>query len=290
MANVQHIVTGAGAPTSVPPAVGAHYIDTTNKKSYVATGTASVSDWGQPLQTGSLPIVTGTAAPSAAPPAVGAHFVNITAKRTYIAVGTSSSADWLPLVTGAASVVVTGTAAPSTAPPSVGAMFVNTTNKAVYLATGIASAADWGAPVFTGTPPAGGGGNGVEYALDSDGLAPGNTTSIVWPAGQRALQISTAGVGTTFTVTMRSMAAGDNVHELLLLVKGGPTQKTLKIVPGVDFNTSTHTVYVVPESAGTPTDAGDNSYTFQIGDSVSVFRFVRSYDTTVIIPQLQPTE
>ncbi|MFV3370083.1 hypothetical protein ACNFH5_18100 [Pseudomonas sp. NY15435] len=290
MANVQHIVTGAGVPTSAPPAVGAHYIDTTNKKSYVSTGTASASDWGQPLQTGTLPIVTGTTAPSAAPPAVGAHYINTTAKRTYIAVGTASSTDWLPLVTGAASVVVTGTAAPSTAPPSVGAMFVDTTGKAVYLATGTASAADWGAPVFTGDPPAGGGGNGVEYALTTDEFAPGNTSAIAWPAGQTALQISAGGANTTFTVTMRSMGAEDNVHELLLLVKGSPTQKTLKIIPGVDFSTSTHSVYVVPESAGTPTDAGDNSYTFPIANSINVFRFVRSYDNTVIIPQLQPSE
>lgn len=186
--------------------------------------------------------------------------------------------------------IVPGAGAPTSAPPAVGAHYIDTTNKKTYVSTGTASAADWGDPVFTGDPPAGGGGNGVEYALTTDDLNPGNTTAIAWPAGQTALQISVSGAGTTFTLTMRSMGAEDHVHELLLLVKGSPTQKTLKIVPGVDFDTSTHSVYVIPESLGTPTDAGDNSYTFPIANGMNVFRFIRSYDNTVIIPQLQPTE
>lgn len=186
--------------------------------------------------------------------------------------------------------IVTGAGAPSAAPPAVGAHYIDTTNKETYVSTGTASAADWGEPIFTGDPPAGGGGNGIEYAITTEEFAPGNTTAIVWPAGQRALQISAGGVNTTFTVTMRSMAVDDHVHELLLLVKGPSTPKTLKIIPGVDFDTSTHSVYVVPDSAGTPTDAGDNSYTFAIGNGMNVFRIIRSYDNTVIIPQLQPTE
>ncbi|MBG6290799.1 hypothetical protein I5I61_25355 [Pseudomonas nitroreducens] len=53
MANVQHLVTGSGAPTAAPPAVGAHYVDTVAKKTYIATGTASEADWGSALSTGS---------------------------------------------------------------------------------------------------------------------------------------------------------------------------------------------------------------------------------------------
>jgi hypothetical protein len=40
-----HVYTGAGAPTSTPTNLGDHYIDTTNKKSYMAVGTASSADW-----------------------------------------------------------------------------------------------------------------------------------------------------------------------------------------------------------------------------------------------------
>lgn len=41
----QHIFTGSGAPTTVPSRVGQHYIDLTNKITYVSAGTASSSDW-----------------------------------------------------------------------------------------------------------------------------------------------------------------------------------------------------------------------------------------------------
>lgn len=37
--------TGTAAPATTPSAVGDHYIDTTNKKEYVATGTSSSADW-----------------------------------------------------------------------------------------------------------------------------------------------------------------------------------------------------------------------------------------------------
>ena len=39
------VETGSGAPASTPVCVGDHYIDTTNKKEYVAVGTSSSSDW-----------------------------------------------------------------------------------------------------------------------------------------------------------------------------------------------------------------------------------------------------
>lgn len=42
---VQHIVQGAGAPTSVPPSLTAHYTDTETGDQYMAKGTASADDW-----------------------------------------------------------------------------------------------------------------------------------------------------------------------------------------------------------------------------------------------------
>jgi hypothetical protein len=38
-------LTGTAAPATTPAAVGIHFIDTTNKKEYVSTGTASSADW-----------------------------------------------------------------------------------------------------------------------------------------------------------------------------------------------------------------------------------------------------
>lgn len=49
MAEIQHVVSGAGAPSAPPPSIGAHYVDTLSGASYIATGTASVDDWGSPL-------------------------------------------------------------------------------------------------------------------------------------------------------------------------------------------------------------------------------------------------
>ncbi|WP_368772671.1 hypothetical protein [Pseudomonas aeruginosa] len=45
MATVTHVLSGAGAPTSAPPSVGAHYVNTTNGDQYLAKGTASAADW-----------------------------------------------------------------------------------------------------------------------------------------------------------------------------------------------------------------------------------------------------
>lgn len=41
----QHVFTGSGAPATTPTAVGQHYIDTTNKVSYISVGTSSPADW-----------------------------------------------------------------------------------------------------------------------------------------------------------------------------------------------------------------------------------------------------
>lgn len=42
---VQHTASGAGAPTSAPPSLSAHYLDTSTGDQYMAKGTTSVSDW-----------------------------------------------------------------------------------------------------------------------------------------------------------------------------------------------------------------------------------------------------
>jgi hypothetical protein len=49
MATVQHIVTGTTNPTSSPPSVGAHYINTSTGQKWCASGTDLVADWGLPL-------------------------------------------------------------------------------------------------------------------------------------------------------------------------------------------------------------------------------------------------
>ncbi len=43
------VSTGSGAPTSTPSMVGAIYVDTTNLKIYIATGTSGSSDWKKVL-------------------------------------------------------------------------------------------------------------------------------------------------------------------------------------------------------------------------------------------------
>lgn len=49
MASVQHIVTGTTNPTSSPPSVGAHYINTSTGQKWCASGSDLVADWGLPL-------------------------------------------------------------------------------------------------------------------------------------------------------------------------------------------------------------------------------------------------
>lgn len=41
----QHIFSGAGAPSTAPGSIGAHYIDTSNGDHYLSKGTASAADW-----------------------------------------------------------------------------------------------------------------------------------------------------------------------------------------------------------------------------------------------------
>jgi hypothetical protein len=40
-----HIIQGTSAPSVAPTKIGQHYIDITNRKSYVSVGTSSASDW-----------------------------------------------------------------------------------------------------------------------------------------------------------------------------------------------------------------------------------------------------
>lgn len=44
---MQHIYTGAGAPSTTPSGVGHHYVDLLNRKTYISVGTANPSDWLQ---------------------------------------------------------------------------------------------------------------------------------------------------------------------------------------------------------------------------------------------------
>lgn len=45
MSTIQHLFSGAGAPTTAPGSLGAHYTDTTTGDQYLAKGTASAADW-----------------------------------------------------------------------------------------------------------------------------------------------------------------------------------------------------------------------------------------------------
>lgn len=49
MANIQHTQVAAVNPTAAPPSVGAHYTNTVTGQRWIAKGTASVADWGQPV-------------------------------------------------------------------------------------------------------------------------------------------------------------------------------------------------------------------------------------------------
>ena len=73
MADIQHIFSGNGAPLTVPSGIGHHYIDTTNKVSYAATGTIAPADW---KKMGC--VYEGTAAPLSVPNAVGDIFIDST--------------------------------------------------------------------------------------------------------------------------------------------------------------------------------------------------------------------
>ncbi|MCF6780934.1 hypothetical protein [Stutzerimonas stutzeri] len=45
MASVEHVLSGYGAPTSVPPSLAAHYIDLSSGRQWNAHGTGSSEDW-----------------------------------------------------------------------------------------------------------------------------------------------------------------------------------------------------------------------------------------------------
>lgn len=45
MGSIQHVVSAYGPPTSAPPSIGAHYIDTDSRNLYLAKGTNGPGDW-----------------------------------------------------------------------------------------------------------------------------------------------------------------------------------------------------------------------------------------------------
>jgi len=45
MANTQHLIINASAPTSTPEVAGKHYIDTLNGKNFISVATNSYRDW-----------------------------------------------------------------------------------------------------------------------------------------------------------------------------------------------------------------------------------------------------
>lgn len=45
MPDIQHLVSGAGAPSAPPPSLGAHYIDQANGDLWQAVNTSSIEDW-----------------------------------------------------------------------------------------------------------------------------------------------------------------------------------------------------------------------------------------------------
>lgn len=58
---VQHTDQGTGAPSSIPPSVGAHYTDLSTGDQYLSHGTSSPADWGRPLgKAASAPLVAIT--------------------------------------------------------------------------------------------------------------------------------------------------------------------------------------------------------------------------------------
>lgn len=58
---VQHTDQGTGAPSSIPPSVGAHYTDLSTGDQYLSHGTSSPADWGRPLgKAASAPLVAVT--------------------------------------------------------------------------------------------------------------------------------------------------------------------------------------------------------------------------------------
>jgi hypothetical protein len=89
MANVQHILTGAGAPSSIPTGIGHHYIDTSVGGVYVSVGITAISDWHR-----SGSVISGSGVPASTPVNVGDMYIDETNDVYYIAVNTTDAAGW----------------------------------------------------------------------------------------------------------------------------------------------------------------------------------------------------
>lgn len=90
MANVQHIVTGNGAPVADPPSQGAHYVDLDYGEQWLAVGAPDDLYWFGPLAEGRLEPVSTE--PTGAPEHRGQR--KIAGSLLWLGVGTSSLADW----------------------------------------------------------------------------------------------------------------------------------------------------------------------------------------------------
>jgi hypothetical protein len=88
--------SGAAAPASAPSEEGEIYIETTNDRFYIATGTATSADWKRvTLQADLDALYTSSALdPSSTPTVVGMRHINTSTKTAWVSVGTGSSADW----------------------------------------------------------------------------------------------------------------------------------------------------------------------------------------------------
>lgn len=92
MANVQHIVTGHGAPVADPPSLGAHYIDQDYGEEYIAVGTPEAPYWYGPLAVGRLE--PNSDAPTAPPEHIGQR--KLTSSMLWLAARASDMQDWKP--------------------------------------------------------------------------------------------------------------------------------------------------------------------------------------------------
>lgn len=89
MANVQHIITGAGAPSSIPTGVGHHYIDTSVGGVYISVGVVAISDWHR-----SGSVISGAGVPASTPVNVGDIYIDETNDSYYVAVNTDDAGGW----------------------------------------------------------------------------------------------------------------------------------------------------------------------------------------------------
>jgi hypothetical protein len=126
-------LTGTATPSTIPSQVGMLFIDTTNKKAYVSTGTSASTDWEQIDQVDWSNILNK-------PTTVAGFGITDTYTKTQSDTNyytkAQTDAQYNPKF-------LTGTAAPTTTPTSVGVWFIDTTNKHAYVSTGTASSSDW---------------------------------------------------------------------------------------------------------------------------------------------------